>query len=228
MNDRPVGSDTETSDWIRDLGITDRLTGQEQARASWNALISAGRKVLGSGMDYKVEQHVVFSGFLAHAQGLHEGAVAAISADNPYAAFTLLRAYAENAAAILHVKDHPVQLEKFGREPRGPGVPIGKIISHARVRFDGFKGIYSQLSQYAHPQALSLLASHRVVEGRVVQWSSAPAFKSDRDAVIACAWVVELAKATSHQIQTTANPPSSPSPRARAPLAHPAWLTSSP
>jgi hypothetical protein len=149
-------------------------------------------------MDYKVEQHLVFSGFLARAQGLHEGAVAAISADNPYAAFTLLRAYAENAAAILYVNDHPAQLERFWREPHGPGVSIGKITSHARGRFDGFKGIYSQLSQYAHPQALSLLASHRVVEGRVVQWSSAPAFKSDHDAVIACAWVVELAAATSN------------------------------
>jgi hypothetical protein len=197
MSDRPVESDVETSEWLRALGITDRLTGQEQARSSWNALIAAGRKVLGTGMDYRVE-HLVFSGFLARAQGLHEGAVAAIASDNPYAAFPLLRAYAENAAAVLYVKDHPTQLEKFWREPDGRGVPIGKITSHARSRFDGFKGIYSQLSQYAHPQALSLLASHRVVEDRVVRWSSAPAFKSDGEAMIACAWVVELAQATSH------------------------------
>ena len=85
-------------------------------RASWNALISAGRRVLGTGMDYRVE-HLLLSGFLARAQGLHEGAVAAISADNPYAAFTLLRAYAENAAAILYVKDHPAQLEVLARYP---------------------------------------------------------------------------------------------------------------
>jgi hypothetical protein len=184
-------------DWIQELGITDRLTGQERARASWNALISAGRRVLGTGMDYRVE-HLVFSGFLARAQGLHEGAVAAITADNPYAAFTLLRAYAENAAAILYVKDHPAELEKFWRDTNGPGVKIGKITNHAMSRFGGFKGIYSQLSKYAHPQASSLLASNRVVEGRVIQWSSAPAFKSDHDAVMACVWVVELAKATSH------------------------------
>ena len=67
---------------------------------------------------------------------------------------------------------------------------IGKITNHARSRFNGFKGIYSELSKYAHPQALSLLASSQVVEGREVHWSSAPAFKSDRDAVLACAWVV--------------------------------------
>src|SRR5437763_12152803 len=114
MSDRP-GDNDAVPQWVRDLGITDRLTGQERARASWNALISAGRRVLGTGMDHRVE-HLLLSGFLARAQGLHEGAVAAISADNnPYAAFTLLRAYAENAAAILYVKDHPAQLERFWR-----------------------------------------------------------------------------------------------------------------
>ena len=30
-----------------------------------------------------------------------------------------------------------------------------------------------------------------------MQWSSAPTFKSDHDAVMACVWVVELAGATS-------------------------------
>jgi hypothetical protein len=46
-------------------------------------------------------QLFVFSGLLARAQGLHEGSVAAIAADNPFAAFPLLRSYAENAAALL-------------------------------------------------------------------------------------------------------------------------------
>jgi hypothetical protein len=169
---------------------------RRQPQASWNDLISAGRRVLGTGLDYRVE-HLVLSGFLARAQGLHEGAVAAIRADDPYAAFTLLRAYSENAAAILYAKDHPAELEKFWRDTRGPGVEIEKIINHAVSRFRGFNGIYSELGKYAQPHALSLLASSRVVEGREVQWSSAPAFKSDSDAVLACAWVLELAKATS-------------------------------
>ncbi|SRR6266498_2611926 len=186
--------------WIEELGITDRLTGQARARASWNALILTGRRVLGTGLDYRVE-HLVFSGFLARAQGFHEGAVAAITADNPYAAFTLLRAYAENAAAILYVKDHPAELERFWRDTRGPDVPIDAITNHAMSRFRGFEGIYSELSKYAHPDALSLLGSSRVIEGRIVQWSSVPMFKSDHDAVIACVWVVELAEATSHLLE---------------------------
>jgi hypothetical protein len=186
--------------WIENLGITDRFTGQERARASRDSLISAGRRALRTDLDYRVE-HLVFSGFLARAQGFHEGTVAAIAADNPYAAFTLLRSYAENAAAILYVKDHPSQLERFWRDTRGPGVLIDEIINYAMNRFRGFRGIYSELTKYAHPHALSLLASSRVIEGRLVQWSSAPAFKSDHDAVMAYVWVVELADATSHLLK---------------------------
>ena len=183
--------------WIEERGITDRLTGQEQARESLDTLISTVRKALEASPDYRV-WHLVLSGFLARAQGFHEGAVAAIDVDNPYAAFTLLRAYAENAASILYVKDHPAELDRFWRDTHRQDVPIGEIINYAMTRFRGFKGIYSELSKYAHPHALSLLASSRVIEGRVVQWSSVPRFKSDHDAIMACVWVVELAEATSH------------------------------
>jgi hypothetical protein len=44
---------------------------------------------------------VIFSGFVARAQCLHEAATQMIDAENPHAAFTLLRAYAENTATIL-------------------------------------------------------------------------------------------------------------------------------
>ena len=44
---------------------------------------------------------VIFSGFVARAQCLHEAATQMIDAENPPAAFTLLRAYAEYTAAIL-------------------------------------------------------------------------------------------------------------------------------
>ena len=187
---------TSVPKWIRKHGITYRATGQQQAAASWNVLVRAGQKVLGTVMAYQIE-HTVVSGFLARAQGLHEAAVAGIRADNPYATFTLLRAYAENAAGILYVRDHPVQLNKFW-QLESYGVPIGKITSYAETRFDGFKGIYSELSKYAHPAALSVLASSKGVGGQDIHWNSAPQFKSDSDAVTACAWVVELARATAY------------------------------
>lgn len=185
--------------WLIRLGITDLDTGQHQAHAAWNVLIAAGRSVLSTSADYR-PAHLVFSGFLARAQGLHEGAVAAIKAENPYAAFTLLRAYAENAAAILYLTDKPDLLDQFWR-PDNP-VSIGKITNHAfqgrNPRFAGFKGIYAQLSEYVHPQSRSLLASSRAGSDGAIQWSSAPRFKTDGDAVMACAWAVELAYATAH------------------------------
>jgi hypothetical protein len=70
------------------------------------------------------------------------------------------------------------------------------MTKHAASWSGGFKDIYADLSRYAHPHALSVLASSRVVKGRVVEWSSAPAFKRENDALLACAWVVELAQAT--------------------------------
>jgi hypothetical protein len=196
MGEQSASEPADLPDWVRKLGITDRYTGLQHAEASWKLLIKAGQKALGTGMEYQVE-HLVLSGFLAKAQGLHEGTVAAIRVDNPYAAFTLLRAYAENAAGILYVKDHPDKLDSFWRRD-SRYVRIGEITTYARERFGGFKGIYDQLSKYAHPAALSVVASSKVFDGQMIHWESAPQFKSDSDAVIACAWVIELATATAH------------------------------
>lgn len=73
-----------------------------------------------------------------------------IEAGNPHAAFTLLRAYAENAAAILYAKDHPILVGHWW-DPDGHGIKNGKITNHAATRFDGFKGINDQLTKFAHP-----------------------------------------------------------------------------
>ena len=199
MNDQPADDDAEVPAWVRNLGITDRVTGLDRAHASWDMLHAAGVQGLSDlrpGADYTAG-HVAFSGFLARAQGLHEGTVTAITAGNPYATVTLLRAYAETAAAVLYVKDHPAQLEKCLPGPHRPGVKVAKITSHAESRLGGFKGTYSQLSKCAHPMALTVPASSRA-SGGVIEWASAPAFEAEHDATAACAWVVELAEATSY------------------------------
>lgn len=199
MNDQPAGGDAEVPAWVRELGITDRVTGLDRAHASWDMLHAAGVQGLSGlrpGAGYTAG-HVVFSGFLARAQGLHEGTVAAIRAGNPYATFTLLRGYAETAAAVLYVKDHPAQLEKCLPGPHGPSVKVRKITNHAESRLGGFKGTYSQLSKYAHPIALTFPAPSQAAGG-VIERASAPVFKAEHDAITACAWVVELAEATSY------------------------------
>lgn len=89
-------------------------------------------------------------------------------------------AYAENTAAILYAKDHP-NLAAHWWDVDRHGIQIGKITIHARTRSSGFRDIYDQLSQFAHPQSRALLASSSIKEGRTVQWSSAPHFKSSND-----------------------------------------------
>ena len=140
---------------------------------------------------------VVFQGFVARAQCLHEASVQMTEVENPHAAFTLLRAYAENTAAILYAKDHP-NLAAHWWDVDGHGIQIGKITNHARTRLGGFREIYDQLSQYAHPLARGLLASSTIADGQSVKWSSAPHFMSANDQLVAYAWAVELADATHH------------------------------
>ena len=178
------------------MGITEIAQGIELARRAWNTLQSAGHEALSVGAEYRSE-HLVLSGFFARAQGLYEGAVAAIEAGNPYSAFSLIRAYAENAAAILYVKDHPSELAKLLRDTDEPGLEMGTVVEYARTRFRGFGNVYSELGKYAYPHASSILASYRVSDEGAIHWSSAPEFKSESDAMMACAWVIELTDATS-------------------------------
>ena len=188
-----------TSDgFLERLGITDLATGLEVARKAKQMLIDSGTEALG-GVTKLQMKHLILMGFLARAQGLHEGVVWAAEAGNPYVAFGSLRSYAENAAGIAYVVDKPGTLQRFLKDPDAPGVPVGKLINHANKHFDGFAPIYRQLSQYAHPAPRSLMASHQLVEdesGAGLRWSSVPAFKSEADRLLACGWAHELAEAT--------------------------------
>lgn len=187
-----------STDWLQSLGVRDAESGSAAARAARDRILEPARRVLGSTDDLTLLT-VVFQGFVARAQCLHEGSVQMIEAGNPHASFTLLRAYAENAAAILYAKDHPNVVSHWW-DPDGHGVKIGKITNHAATRFDGFKGIYDQLSKFAHPQAKGILASTSITDEAVgkMEWSSAPHFKRPHDQLIAYGWAVELAGASRH------------------------------
>jgi hypothetical protein len=184
-------------DWVAVLGITDHASGRAIAWEAREQLFEPAKRVLSSSPEFD-KRLLVFQGFMASAQAFHESAIAAIDAGNPHAAFTLLRAYAENAAAILYVKDKPESFDRFWQGADGQGIRIGEITSYANQRFLGFRAIYGQLSSYAHPRAMAILSSSQVREGRTVNWSSAPRFKRPEDAIVAYAWTVELAQATRH------------------------------
>lgn len=182
--------------WIAELGITDPDSGYDAAKGARDRILEPAKAVLAATTDVTMI-HLIFQGFVARAQGLHEASVAATRDGNPHAAFALLRSYAETAAAILFAKDKPEEVMKFFDQD-GPGIKIGRITNHARSRFGNFKEIYDQMSKFAHPAGLSILASSSAGEERTLQWSSAPRFKHVENQLIAYGWAVELAEATRH------------------------------
>lgn len=122
---------------------------------------------------------LLLGGLITRGIGLHDAAIAALESDNPFAAFTLLRSYAENAAALLYVIDHPNKVERvLGLD--GHPLPVGRLLSSANRsghRFGHFGEVYSELSEYAHPASTSITAS-MLVEGDAFRWSAQPS--SDR------------------------------------------------
>jgi hypothetical protein len=91
------------------------------------------------------------------------------------------------------VKDEPLQLDRFWR---GAPVNIGSITNHAVKRFADFRGIHAQLSNYAHPNTRSVLASSVMTDESHHVWRTAPQFRSERDRIVAYAWTVELRRPT--------------------------------
>jgi hypothetical protein len=178
------------------LGIQDRGTGIERARASRRRLQDAAQEALGR-TDALENGHILVMGLATRAAGLHDGIVHALETDNPFAAYTMLRSYAENAAAVLYAIGHPKQLDRILGLGNSYPLKVGTITNYAEQgskRFGAFQDIYGQLSQFAHPMSKSIFASTAPTETGF-QWRLDPAFKYDNDFIVACAWVVELAEA---------------------------------
>lgn len=197
-----MSGDDETEEpvsaWIADLGIVDRPSGIAQARASRQLLEDAAKDCLRRATDISTA-HLLLMGLTTRGRGLHDASVQALESDNPFAAFTLIRSYAENAAAALYALEHPNSIDKL--LGLGGQISSKKITNNAiqgSKRFGKFRGIYSALSEYTHPMSKSIFESHIATGDRGLRWSSIPAFKSDGNFLLASAWVVELAEAHGH------------------------------
>jgi hypothetical protein len=181
------------------LGITSRETGLARAIEARIRLVRFASKSLSAPFDFDVAKMTLMSA-LTRAQAFHDGTVGALRADNPYAAFTLLRSYAENAAMMVWLRDHPGDIERFyPGTPRQLRLKVGRLTNNASSRLGGFKEVYEQLSGFAHPAASSALSGwHGTDEDMGVMWASVPSFKNDDDFMMACVWLVELAQANAH------------------------------
>lgn len=124
------------------LGITDRDTGITKATGARIRLTKFASESVRSPLQFGIAEMTLLS-LLTRAQAFHDGALAAVKEDNPFATFTLLRSYAENAAVMVWLLDHPSDLARMYPEaPRDQRFSIGRLTNHARERFGGFQGVY--------------------------------------------------------------------------------------
>lgn len=193
------GSMGEIPESVKARGIVDRGSGIERAHASRQWLYDAAKEALGR-TDQLRNAHILVMGLASRAVGLHDGAVHALETDNPFATYTLLRSYAENAALILYATDKPDHLDRILGLGDAHPPSVGTIKNYAEQgskRFGAFRAVYDDLSEFAHPASRSIFASAKSTESGF-RWQLKPAFKYDADFVVACNFVVELAEANAH------------------------------
>jgi hypothetical protein len=174
-------------------GIHDLESGIETAEASFKAFWTE----VGHNIGLSPEITSIRMGLLSmvtRAQGYHSAALSAVRDDNPYAAFTLVRCFAENAAALLWMMEKPGDLGRISvLAGETEGFAVGRLITTANKRAPGFGAVYEELSKYAHPVASSFSDGWQPGSGhRDVAWSSVPAFKVEVSKQLICFWLLEL------------------------------------
>lgn len=176
-------------------GIHDRASAIDRATISRNALSTAGRIGLESGF-LADPSFLALLGLLTRAQAFHDGALDAVENDNPFAAATLTRAYSETVAALIWIHAKPRDLLRFSHTAlKRDAISIGRLTNSARTQSVGFKGIYDQLSGFAHPTSAGGLSSVKsVAEDGTTTWQSRASFRTDDDVILMCFWILELAE----------------------------------
>jgi hypothetical protein len=136
--------EAEIPSWVSNLGIADRATGIKRARSSRQQIVDVAGASLAAfhqigGMTVP---NLVMLGLASRGLGLHDASVDALEADNPFATFTLIRAYAENAAAAEYAIEKPEAIHQL-MGMHGSSLPVGRIVGHAMqspsARFGEFK-----------------------------------------------------------------------------------------
>jgi hypothetical protein len=181
-------------------GIVDRDSAISKATEARVRLLKFATGALPPRLDFDLPMMTLMS-LLTRAQAFHDGALDAVRAGNPFAAFTLIRGYAENAAVLVRLTERPADLARLYPEaPLETRLRIGPITNGASARFGQFKGIYDQLSQFAHPHPATALSGWHASEADDdgVHWQSVPAFKNLDDLMMACVWLIELATANAN------------------------------
>jgi len=148
------------------------------------------------------ELTMFFLSAVARANGLHHGIAQAIAAENPHAAFPLIRQFAETVAVVLYVADNPHYARVISTRPdqRSKGGPKRRSMQYLvnymdKNHADQFGAVWKELCEATHYGAVAWALPFTTSddEDRDFEWRSRPHWKNDRDALIACAQTLECA-----------------------------------
>ena len=136
------------------------------------------------------EHHILLSGLIARSYGLLSAATREIIREDMAAVVTLLRAQCETLGAACYVEEFPEKFRSilYGNRTDGSKEKAPNVLTqmkHANKKYQGLLDDYNQLSELAHPNAMSHFAPITIVdeEKKVVEFSSGGQFKTE-DAVV--------------------------------------------
>lgn len=145
-----------------------------------------------------------FLSMITRSEGLQGAIVREIRHGNPHAVVPLIRAFAEATAMVAYVHDYPGYIDLISRPAsdlpnNGPKrKSIQALLAHASKHAPGMKIVYAGLSEGTHFGATAMWAAHTIEseeENAVnTSWASTPRWRTEHDALVACALTIELAE----------------------------------
>jgi hypothetical protein len=149
-------------------------------------------------------QFYFWAAMITRSEALHGAIWREAKASNPQATFALLRAFLESLVMVMYVLDHPRYVGALMDHPRNRAKDTPKrrtmqsLLSHAAKYAPNIKEVYAELSEFTHLGSAALWTSHVPGErdelGQLsVTWQTAPSWRNDEQAYIACAHTLELA-----------------------------------
>jgi hypothetical protein len=177
----------------------------EKARASFAGFVPLAKRIIAvdrGGLQFPA---IFMLSALARATGLCLGVLDAVKAENPHAAFPLLRSYSDVVLVVLYVRIRPSYLVTAVRGPRNlPAGAPGRKGSQAMINAvgkvaPGFKAAWSELSDMTHFGSLAIWNSWQLKPGPTklgtVSFGTNPRWRRPSDPLLACGWLIELSDA---------------------------------
>jgi hypothetical protein len=204
--DRASPSEQNEPDML-DLAQFDSLDEAMDKAEPGDRYLDIGKRLLpfspdGMPMNYTT---LFWFSMITRSQALHGAIAREIRMSNPYAVFPLIRAFVEAVVLVNYVNDHPAYVEVLTSRPRdlpkrGPKrKSIQALISYASKHAPGLKNVYAELSEATHFGAIAMWTPHAIANedenSMKTTWTNYPRWRSDNEALIACAQILELADA---------------------------------